>query len=75
MTSLPLLKVGFVAELQKFQDKREHHGEVDERFFEGEADGGNAVRVGTIDNEGMDKLLGFVLSCLIVPGMMIVSEC
>ncbi len=34
----------------------------------------NAVRVGTIDNEGMDKLLGLVLSCLIAPDMMIVSE-
>lgn len=34
----------------------------------------HAVRAGTIDNEGMDKLLSLVLSCLIAPDMMIISE-
>ncbi|MBQ9067525.1 MAG: type II toxin-antitoxin system PemK/MazF family toxin [Eggerthellaceae bacterium] len=36
-------------------------------------DSRNAVKVGTIDEAGMDKLLGLVLSCLIAPDMMIVS--
>lgn len=33
----------------------------------------NAVRVGTIDARGMDKLLGLVLGCLVTPDMSIVS--
>ena len=32
-----------------------------------------AVKVGTIDEAGMDKVLGLVLSCLVSPDMMIVS--
>ncbi|VEH00494.1 Uncharacterised protein [Slackia heliotrinireducens] len=36
-------------------------------------DARNAVKVGTIDDAGMDKVLGLVLSCLVSPDMMIVS--
>ena len=36
-------------------------------------DARNAVKVGTIDDAGMDKILGLALSCLVSPGMMIVS--
>ena len=33
-----------------------------------------AVKVGAIDDAGMDKMLGLVLGCLVSPDSMIVSE-
>jgi mRNA interferase MazF len=36
-------------------------------------DARGAVKVGTIDEAGMDKILGLVLGCLVSPDMMIVS--
>lgn len=33
-----------------------------------------AVRAGTIDETGMDKILGLVLGCLISPDMTIIAE-
>lgn len=34
----------------------------------------HAIKVGSIDAEGMDKLLSLVLGCLVGPDMMIVSD-
>ena len=36
-------------------------------------DARNAVRVGTIDEAGMDRILSLVLGCLITPDMTIIS--
>lgn len=35
----------------------------------------NAVHVGTIGPEGMDKILSLVLGCLVTPDMSIISGC